>query len=665
MIRTISTFAAVWALFVLSDCGSVALANEPPSVELYDIFGTTRYPADFVDANTEAIVVVVLDDRCPVVQQLAPTLVALHEKYNGFEKDRAGQPKPAAGFPEGKYPGDRVKFLGVYIKHDMGAKRMAAHAAAVRIPFRVVHDTGKQLIQQLGLTRLSEAAVLTPDWQVRYRGPVDDQHAQGARKPKANQHYVVDAVDAILAGEPVQVTQRPPVGCKISFAEPARVETALTYHKDVEPLLQKHCQACHREGEVGPLNLLTYKDVMAYAGMVEEVILHERMPPFPGETTRSFAADERLTEDERNTLLEWLRSDRRQGDPADAPPPRQFGSRDHWNIGEPDLVFKMPEPLEIPATGILNYFYIPVPVNGGKGFAEDRWIEAIETHPGDPKVVHHVQVHEYFGPVDREPTALDQILIYGLGIETARLLGGYTPGNEEGNQLRLERYLPPGSEGKTAGIRLSKGANLMFEVHYTTNGTATTDQSEVAIKFADKKPDVELDSWFPFRSRADLIVPANLQHHSAQDLYHFGRATDGKPVLLHALRPHMHSRGKSFRVEIVDPRGLSQTVLRDHSQHSLVRGEPILTVPVWDFDWQRFYQFEEPILIRPNEALLATAYWDNTRHNPRNPDPQDNAPWGQQTTQEMFNTLLLFEVLEPDDPRAQPTERREVARKAR
>ena len=95
----------------------------------------------------------------------------------------------------------------------------------------------------------------------------------------------------------------------------------------------------------------------------------------------------------------------------------------------------------------------------------------------------------------------------------------------------------------------------MFEVHYTTNGTATPDQSEVAIKFADRKPDVVLDTWFPFRSRADMVIPANVENHSLQDLYHFGRETNGRPVLLHGIRPHMHSRGKSFRVELVEPAG--------------------------------------------------------------------------------------------------------------
>ena len=634
------------ASLLLAWSASVAPADEP---ELTSIYGATHFLEQFIDDRATAVVVIVLDDKCPVVQQSIPTLNDLYRRYNSFEKDRAGRPTEFS-----KYPGDRVRFLGVYVKPDLGAKDMAAHAAEKRIPFRVLHDSQRELVEQLGLSRLSEVAVLDLHQQVPYRGPIDNQHTQGASRPAATKHYLADVLDAMLEGRPVPHSRQPAVGCKITFDPPASATSDLTFHRDVAPIVQRRCEICHRAGEVAPMPLERYQDVVAYAEMLEEVIRDKRMPPYPGVSSREFAYDERLTEDERRTLLTWLRSDRAEGDPADAPTTVKYPDRRHWKIGEPDFVFRMPQPFQVPATGVLDYVYIPIAVNGGKGFPEDRWIEAIETHPGAPQVVHHVQIHEYFGPVDREPTALDQILIYGLGIESARLLGSYTPGNEEGNKLVFSRYLGDDADGKTAGIKLSKGANLMFEVHYTTNGTAVADQSEVAIKFADRQPDVILDTWFPFRSRADMVIPANVENHSLQDLYHFGRAANGRSVLLHGIRPHMHSRGKSFRVELVSPKGLSPAAVRDFSQHDKFRGETILSVPVWDFGWQRFYQFKEPILITPQQALLATAYWDNTEHNPRNPDPQVNVPWGQQTIHEMFNTLMLYEILEPDDPRGQP-----------
>jgi hypothetical protein len=637
-----------------------AASDEPHAAcELSDIFGARHYLSDFVEDRTAAIVVVVLDDKCPVVQQTVPTLNALYHRYNDFAKDRAGRPAEFA-----KYPGDRVRFLGVYVKPDLGAKAMATHAADKRIPFRVLADVELGLVKQLGLSRLSEVALLDRDLKVLYRGPVDDQAVQGSLKPHATQHYLADAIDAVLAGLPVTIKQRPAAGCKIDLDPPPSSDKKLTFHRDVAPILQKHCQACHREGEVAPMPLDSLENVAGYAAMVEEVVRDRRMPPFPGVSTREFANDQSLSDAERDVLLAWLRSDRAAGDPADAPPAVEFPSHDHWNIGAPDFVFRMPTPFPVPATGVLDYVYFPVAVNGGKGFPEDRWIKAIETHPGAAPVVHHVQIHEYFGPVDRHTTALDQILIYGLGIESARLLGSYTPGNAEGNNLEFKRYLGAELTGKTAGIKLSKGANLMFEVHYTTNGTAMSDQSEVGIQFLEAPPDVKLDTWFPFRSRADMIIPANVENHSLQDLYHFGRVAGGKPVLLYGIRPHLHARGKSFRVELVDPRTISRTDMGDYAQHERRRGEEILTIPVWDFSWQRFYQFKEPILITPQQALLATAYWDNTKFNPRNPDATADAPWGQQTIQEMFNTLLLYEVLEPDDPRAQAKEARALAEAA-
>lgn len=641
---------SAWAVPQRPTAQAAPAADASAEIELTDIFGATHYLTDFVDDRTEAIVIMVLDDKCPVVQHTVPKLNELHRKYNSFATDRAGRPTEFA-----KYPGDRVKILGVYIKPNLGAKNMAAHAAAMRIPFRVLHDSELAVIKKFGLTRLSEVVLLDPKWNVLYRGAFDDQHAQGSARPEASNSYLADALDSMLNGRPIETKSRPAVGCKIDLTPPAKPDADLTYYRDVAPIVQRRCEGCHRQGEVAPMPLQSYEEFAAYAEMVEEVVRDQRMPPYPGESTHDFANDERLTSAERGTLLDWLQGDRAAGDLNDAPEMIAWPDRRHWKIGEPDFVFRMPKPFQVPATGVLNYVYIPVAVNGGKGFAEDRWIEAIETHPGATQVVHHVQIHEYFGPIDREPTALDQVLTYGLGIESARLLGSYTPGNEEGNKLVFSRYLSESSQGKTAGMKLSKGANLMFEVHYTTNGTAAADQSEVAIKFHDRKPDVVLDTWFPFRSRADMIIPANTDNHSLQDLYHFGRETNGRPVLLHGIRPHMHSRGKSFRVEIVDPRSISRDDLADFAQHDAFRGEPVLSIPVWDFNWQRFYQFKEPILIRPDQALLATAHWDNTKFNPRNPDPQADVPWGQQTIHEMFNTLMLYEALEPDDPRAQPT----------
>ncbi len=635
---------------------AISRANSADSPHLRDIYGTTHTFDEFQDARTKATVIVILDDKCPVVQQIVPKLRALYAKYNAFKRDRAGRPVDFE-----KYPGDPVRFLGIYVKPDMGAKTMATHALEKHIPFRILHDTDGELVNTYKLSRLSETLVLDSDGNEVYRGAIDDQNVQGAMKPKATQHYLDDVLSHLTSDEakslPSPHTYTPAVGCVISsIVSRPKATTSYTYYKDVAPILQKRCEKCHREGEVGPMPFQSYDDAAAYAGMIEEVVLDRRMPPWPGISDHGFRNSEELTEEERRILLDWARGDQAAGNPADAPTPLDWGGPKEWKIGEPDFVFKMPKPQEVPATGVLQYVYVPIAVNGGKGFPEDRYIEAIETRPGVPEVVHHIQIHEYHGPVDKALTPVDQIIMYGLSVENARLLGSYTPGNAEENARIYSRYLTGKESGKTVGMKMSKGANLMLELHYTTNGTAAKDQSSVAIRFAKKKPDLVLETWFPFRKRTDMIIPSNLENHSLQDLYHFGSHTNGKSVLLHGARPHLHSRGKSYRLEIVDPRGLSNKVLTDFSKHDEFRGELLLGLPAWDFSWQHLYRFKEPVLITPQQALLATAYWDNTEHNPRNPDFREDVKWGQQTEQEMFNTLFIYEILKESDPRANVTD---------
>ena len=216
---------------------AIAARAKTPEAELYDIFGITHYPSDFVQERTQAIVVVVLDDNCPVVQQSIPTLRELDRRYNGFEKDRAGRPTEFA-----KYPGDRVLFLGVYVKPDLGAKNMASHAAETRIPFRVLHDPTLALIKQLGLTRLSEVAVLDRQLEREIprtgRRPICPRRRQARRR--RNTTWPTRSTRCSPASRR-RSPRRPAVGCKISFDPPPRRDANLTFYRDVAPIMQRHC----------------------------------------------------------------------------------------------------------------------------------------------------------------------------------------------------------------------------------------------------------------------------------------------------------------------------------------------------------------------------------------------------------------------------------------
>ena len=158
-----------------------------------------------------------------------------------------------------------------------------------------------------------------------------------------------------------------------------------TFHKHVEPVLQARCQNCHRPGEAAPMSLLTYKDARPWAKAIKEAVLVRKMPPwFADPKHGQFSNDRRLSQDEIDTLAAWVDGGAKEGDPKDAPAPLTFA--EGWTIGTPDAVVQMPNAVEVPASGTVDYTYVVVPT----GFTEDKWIERVEVRPGAKSVVHHI-----------------------------------------------------------------------------------------------------------------------------------------------------------------------------------------------------------------------------------------------------------------------------------
>src|SRR5262249_39403547 len=155
-------------------------------------------------------------------------------------------------------------------------------------------------------------------------------------------------------------------------------------------ILQKNCQECHRPGQIGPMPLLTYEDAAAWSAMIREVVEERRMPPWYADPQHgTFSNDRRLSDDERTALLTWIDQNCPRGGPKDLPPERTFA--EGWRIGQPDIVFSMPEEFEVPADagpkGVPYKYFVVDP-----GFTEDRWVERAEARPGAPEVVHHIIV---------------------------------------------------------------------------------------------------------------------------------------------------------------------------------------------------------------------------------------------------------------------------------
>lgn len=391
--------------------------------------------------------------------------------------------------------------------------------------------------------------------------------------------------------------------------EPQPQKAALTYSRDIAPIFQAHCQGCHRQGEIGEMSLMSYKEVRPWVRSIRKAVRTAQMPPWGADPRYGkFKNDVSLSIEEINKIIKWIDGGAIEGDSKDLPAPRKFTPG--WVIGKPDAVFSMAEAFEVPARGTVPYKYFVVPT----GFKKDRWVRAAEVRPGARDVVHHVIVF-VSEPEDRRKkgvTATPEARARGLFF--SNLLCGTAPG--EGPD-----FFPPGS------AKLVKaGSDLIFQCHYTPNGKPARDRSKVGFVFAEKPvrrvyTRAALNSWFK--------IPPGEKSHKVSSKHIFRQ-----DIWLVSLMAHMHLRGKSFRFDLYRPGEKKQT---------------LLNVPAWDFNWQTHYLLEKPLSIPAGSRVECTAYFDNSAGNPANPDPSQLVRWGDQTWEEMMIGYLNF-VRQDEDP---------------
>ncbi|MGD1095866.1 MAG: cytochrome c [Bryobacteraceae bacterium] len=354
----------------------------------------------------------------------------------------------------------------------------------------------------------------------------------------------------------------------------------VTFHKDVEPILQNRCQSCHRPGEAAPMSLLTYEQTRPWAKAIRAAVLTGKMPPWhPNPQFGKFSNDLSLAPGEREVLVTWIDSGAREGDPAQAPPPREF--LNGWQIPEPEMVFEMPAPFDVPASGVIDYQYLSVATH----FMEDKWVQMAEVRPGERSVVHHAIV-----VVDAHDGSEQQYL------------AGYAPG-------MTPQIWKPGQ------ARLIKaGSTLIFQMHYTTNGKRTRDRTRIGLIFA-KQPTTEAIIGLQ-AAAPTLAIPAGDANYQVRS-----SATIHQTAYLVGMRAHMHLRGKSFIFRAVYPTGETET---------------LLDLPHYDFEWQPYYYLETPKLLPRGTRIECTAVFDNSANNPFNPNPAATVLWGPQTWDEMM-----------------------------
>jgi hypothetical protein len=382
---------------------------------------------------------------------------------------------------------------------------------------------------------------------------------------------------------------------------------APSFYRDVLPILQDHCQSCHRKGEIAPMPFMTYEEARPWARAIREQVLKHAMPPWFGESSiLRFSSDPRLTTEQVQSLAAWADAGALAGDPRDAPALRNWA--EGWNIDTPDVVFQMTKAVELPATGDVDYTYVIVPT----GFREDRWIRQAEIRPLDRRVVHHAVVYI------REPGS-DWLRSAPVGVPfTARTLKdakGQADAKWTDSDLLL--VYAPGSlpdlwpEGTAKLVKA--GSDLVFQMHYTTRGVPVHDRPSIGLVFARQPPVKRVLSLQ--LTNDHFLIPTGVASYTA----HVFGTLPGDATLL-SLFPHLHSRGKAFTYRATVPGGKPQVLLQVK----------------WSFEWQMSYRLAEPLFLPAGTRLEAIAEWDNSRNNPHNPDPDAAVTWGEQTWQEMM-----------------------------
>lgn len=569
-------------MFALLLAISTALLHTvPTSFALPDSNGAMRRFDDWREHSFVALVFVSTD--CPLVRLYQPTLAELAESA----RERGGQLAIVASS-----------------RGDTPAK-VAAFAKRFSTPAPILLDRDGAVAKWFNVKHSPEVVLLDRQRAVRYRGRIDDQYSVLGRKPNPSRRDLALAIDDLIAERPISVARTEASGCVLERRSRA-LKTGPSYKTDIRPLLDRYCCECHRPGQIGPFSMLRHADIVPWADTIREVVEQRRMPPWHASPDHGrFANDRSLPDILRKQLLSWLDAGCANDDCCDesALPVME----NNWAIPTPDRVIDMGREFAVPATGVVDYQYFEV----DPGFSRDVWIRAAEVRPSARSVVHHVLV--FIKP----PGATGLVTVGELGNVW---LASYAVGSSP-------LVLPEGLAKKVPA-----GSKLIFQMHYSPNGAAVTDRTELGLVFADPRSvRKEVATRMPPLDIAMKIAPgeANFRHASRMEF--------DEEMLVLSLTPHMHRRGKAFRYEAKYPDG---------------RRETLLDVPHYDFNWQTTYILAEPKRLPRGTIVHCLGVLDNSAANPNNPDPTREVPWGEQSWDEMV--IGYVDVVRADEDLLRP-----------
>ena len=384
----------------------------------------------------------------------------------------------------------------------------------------------------------------------------------------------------------------------------AEVPDNPTFHKHIEPILQRACQICHRPNNMAPMSLMNYQETRPWARSIRAKVESREMPPWhidPKVGIQEFKDDRSLTDDEIATISAWVEAGAPRGSIEDAQPSVEFQDFGAWTI-EPDLIVQSP-PHTVPAQASDWWGDYIVPT----GLDSDRYIKAIQTKAGDLRVVHHALTYAVTDPDAPLGDSSDDAFL-----------------NEYAVGKNGDVY-PEGS-----GRLFEANSRVRFSFHYHSVGEEVTDQTELGLVLYPEgyEPEHILYSR-QLGNAGELDIPAGsvTRHDGYQKMYLPGKLT--------GFQPHMHFLGTRQCVEMIYPNGTAEMV----------------NCANFDFNWHIVYNYKDDAapLYPAGTTMHIISYHDNTAGNRGNLDAKNWTGGGSRTVDEMaFSWLSWYDLTEEE-----------------
>ena len=559
---------------VLVGAGDIASATEQVDLSKLTLRTTDGQSIELPDADYT--VLCFLGTECPLAKLYAGRLQELSDRFED----------------------SGVTFVGINSNAQDSPAEIDRYIQDHGIRFAFAKDADQSIADSMGAKRTPEVFLTDQAGRVLYRGRIDDQYEPGISRKAPTTHHLADALTAVIDGKDVSVASTVSVGCLITRIRrnASKIDSsAVTFNRDIAPILNQHCVECHRQGEIAPMALTEYDEVLGWSHMILEVIDQKRMPPWHADPNVGHFVGERLFPSEaRESIYDWIVAGMPEGDAADLPSqPKWAGG---WHLAsEPDQQFEMQRSFSVPSEGTVEYQYFVI----DPGWEEDVWVQAAQVVPGSASVVHHCIV--FVRPPD------------GSSFNGIGWLGAYVPGQRT---IRLR---------SGHARRIPRGSKLVFQMHYTPNGHATDDRSKLGVwTIPAEQVTHQVTTYLAIEH--EFEIPPEAADYTVQMKF---RGFPQQSEMM-GLTPHMHLRGKAFQAAVEFNDGKRQ---------------PLLNVPRYDFNWQHWYAFEKPLALDNVKSLSFDVTFDNSSGNPTNPDPQEYVSWGDQTWEEM--AVAFFDIATP------------------